>query len=365
MKEFLQKLICTDSTAAKGELAAAEVIADEFAKSDIDASIDTWESNRANVVAQIASGGRRGGLLFACHMDVVPAGDGKWQVAPFSGIEQDGKIYGRGSADMKGPIAAIVSAIRQLVDTCVELKGDITFLAAAGEETDSCGVKRFMRDRSSIGELVGVVVPEPTDFDIVTGHRGLLWLKVTTKGRTAHGSMPQLGINAIESMRVLLGALEEYKKRMPAGCSMSVNTIAGGKAVNVVPDMCSVEIDIRTPAGQRHLDIITEFENILAGLKRENSQFEAAVSVVRDVGPLEADNQSAFVKDFCLAVEIKETKTVGFCTDGPFLADLGVPIVIFGPGKSDLCHQPNEYIEMADLEKAVEYYKKIILKFLA
>lgn len=370
MKELLRKLIQAETTAEKGELAAAEIISDELGQSGIGCQIDSWGLNRANLTAQIKSGGQKGGLLFACHLDVVAPGQAGWRHPAFAAVESEGKIYGRGSVDMKGGIASVVTAIRQIVDSGVELEGDIIFVAAAGEETDSCGTERFIRGRSGrLPELAGVVIPEPTDFEVVTAHRGMLWLEVKTEGRAAHSSTPELGVNAIASMKILLAELDNYKIRfqphkMLGKCSMSVNTITGGKEINVVPDQCSIGIDIRTLPGQQFQEIISDFEKIFAKLKQQNSQFEASVSVMREVGALETDLSCDFVKDFCSAVKISETKAVGFTTDGPHFASLGAPVVIFGPGKPQLAHKPDEYIDIADVEKAVEHYKKIILKFL-
>jgi len=370
MKRFLRRLVEADTTAGKGELAAAEIISAELSQSGIDSTIDSWDSNRANLIARIKSAGHRRPLLFACHLDVVEPGHEGWESPPFEAVEREGRIYGRGSADMKGGIAAIVTAVRQLVDSGVKLAGDIILVAAAGEETDSCGAKRFIRDfGGKLPKLAGVILPEPTEFEVVTAHRGMLWLRVTTKGKAAHGSTPQLGINAIGSMKTVLAELENYKidvepHKLLGGCSMSINTISGGREINVVPDECSIGIDIRTLPGQNHQDIIDDFEKIFARLKGERQEFKAAVSVVREVAALQTDNNCDFVRDFCSVVGAGGTRAVGFTTDGPHFAPLGAPVVIFGPGESDVCHKPNEYIVFADVEKAVEYYKNIILKFL-
>ena len=371
MKELLRKLIQAESTPEKGELAVAEIISQELVRSGIDCQVDNWDRNRANLVAQIKSAGHRGTLLFACHLDVVPPGEASWKYPAFEGVESDGKIHGRGSADMKGGIVAILTSIRQIVEAGTKLEGDIILVAAAGEETDSCGAKRFISSyKDKLPPLAGVVIPEPTDFEIVTAHRGILWLKVTTKGKAAHGSTPQLGVNAITSMKAVLDELENYKivfepHELLDGCSMSINTISGGEAMNVVPDKCSMGIDIRTVPGQNHQDIIEDFQKIFAKLKQKNPQFDAEVSIVREVGAMETDSNCRFVKEFCSAVGISQTKAVGFTTDGPHFAALGAPVVIFGPGKSELCHKPDEYIEIGDIEKAAEYYKKIILRFLS
>jgi succinyl-diaminopimelate desuccinylase len=374
MKELLKKLIQAETTAEKGELAAAEVIADEFSRSGIDSRVDSWDQTRANVVACVKSAGRRAGLLFACHLDVVGPGEAAWDHPAFSPVESDGKIYGRGAVDMKGGTAAAVTAIRQVVESGVKLQGDIIFAAVAGEETDSAGAKRFVDDKGWLAELspkgfAGVVIPEPTDLEVVTAHRGILWLQITTKGKAAHSSTPQLGVNAIDSIRLFLNELENYEIKagpheLLGTCSMSVNTIAGGKAMNVVPDKCSSGIDFRTLPEQNHDEIIAGLQKMFAKLKAANEHFDADISVLRQVRPLETNRNSGFVKAFCSAVGTDETKAVGYTTDGPYFASLGGPVVIFGPGGPHLCHKPDEYINISDLEKAVEYYRNIILKFL-
>ena len=370
MKDMLRKLVQAESTIGRGELATAEIIAAELGRGGIDSRIDRWGSNRANIVARISSARRKAGLLFVCHLDVVGPGEGEWEYEPFSATESNGKIFGRGAADMKGGIAAAVAAIRETIDSGVKPEGDIIFAATAGEETDSCGVKKFIQDyKGQLPELAGVVIPEPTDFKIITSHRGLLWLNLVTRGKTAHGSTPQLGINAISSMRAVLNELENFKilcqpHELLGNCSMSVNTISGGNEINVVPDKCTIGIDIRTLPGQRHGELIGDFEKIFAGLKKRVPQFEAEIAVVRDVKPLETDSGCEFVKDFCSAVGISRTSAVGYTTDGPFFAESGTPVVVFGPGKPELCHKPDEYIDISDVEKAVEYYKKIIMEFL-
>jgi succinyl-diaminopimelate desuccinylase len=371
MKNLLKNLIQADSTVEKGELAAAKVIADELKRCGISCRIDKWDKNRANLIASLKSSRRRGAVLFACHLDVVPPGQIKWKTPPFAAVEKTGKIYGRGAVDMKGPIAAIVTAVRQIADSKTKLLGDVILFAAAGEETDSCGAKKFVEGfRNKPPKLVGVVITEPTDFEVVSAHRGLLWLQISTKGKAAHGSTPHLGINAINSMRLLLNELDNYKIKFKphellGRCSASINTITGGNAINIVPDKCTITMDIRTLPGQNHRQIIGDLRKIFAKLKRKDLVFDAEVSIIREVVAMETDNRCDFVRGFCSAVSVDETKAVGFTTDGPYFASLGVPVVIFGPGRPELCHKPDEYIEVSDLEKAVEHYKKIILSFLA
>ncbi len=367
LADLLKKLVRAESTPEKGELAAAKVVAEELAASGIESQIDTWDANRANVIAHIASGKDAPALLFACHLDVVPPGQTPWAHPPFSAFEADGRIHGRGSTDMKGGLAAIITAIRGLVDSGARLPADIILAAVAGEETDSCGATRFAsRYANRLPPLAGIILPEPTNFDVVTAHRGILWLCIATKGKTAHGSTPELGVNAIMMMKLVLDELEHYKipvspHPLLGGCSMSINTIEGGKAANVVPDHCSIAIDIRTLPAQDHKTIIAGFENILAGIKKDNSLFDADISIVRSVGALITDPQRDFVKRFCAVAGIECTKAVGYTTDGPHFALLGAPVIVFGPGDTSICHKPDEFIDLADVEQAVDYYTRVIM----
>jgi succinyl-diaminopimelate desuccinylase len=348
---------------------AAEVVATYFRRHGIDCLLDQWDGNRGNVIAHVKTAGERPALLFVCHLDVVGPGEEDWEHPPFGAVEERGKIYGRGTTDMKGGIATVAAAICEAVRAQTPLRGDIIFAATAGEETDSAGVLRFMQDRNGPPELAGIVVPEPTDFAVVTAHRGLFWLKITTKGKAVHSSMPERGVNAIGSMKRVLDELERYQVQaephpLLGKCSMSINTISGGEALNVVPDRCTLGVDIRTLPGQDHDAIRYDFENLLARLKTAVPQFDAELLVDRSAAAIETDPECEFVKTFCSAVEVDLTNVVGFTTDAPHLLPLGAPIVIYGPGNPRMCHQVDEYIEIADVKKGTDVFKQVIRTFL-
>ncbi|MFA5785036.1 MAG: M20/M25/M40 family metallo-hydrolase, partial [Phycisphaerae bacterium] len=228
MKDLLKSLIQAESTSAKGELAAAMVIHKHLLNHTIKAELASWDKTRANIVIHKKTKNERPALLFACHLDVVPTGEGQWRHPPFLAVEEDGRIFGRGSADMKGSIAALITAVEQFTSGENELKGDIIIAAVAGEETDSCGIKKFVSDyKDKLPALAGIIVAEPTGFEVITAHRGLLWLEIVTKGKTAHGSMPHLGVNAINSMRLFLDEFDKLdfsrQHKLLGGCSRSVN----------------------------------------------------------------------------------------------------------------------------------------------
>ncbi len=368
MKDLLKQLIRADSTPGKGEAMAAEVVATYFRRRGIDCRLDQWDGNRSNVVAHVQTTRERPALLFVCHRDVVGPGEEQWEHPPFGAVEEDGRIYGRGTTDMKGGIAAVVAAICEAARS-ESLRGDIVFAATAGEETDSMGVERFMQDRQWLPPLAGIVVPEPTDLAVVTAHRGLFWLKITTRGKAVHSSMPERGVNAIGSMKRVLDELERYHVEaephpLLGKCSMSVNTISGGEAMNVVPDRCTLGVDIRTLPGQDHETIRYDFERMLARLRTSVPQFDAELVIDRSTAAVETDPECEFVKQFCSAVGVDLTNVVGFTTDAPHLLPLGAPIVIYGPGKPSMCHQTDEYIEVEHLRTATELFTDVIRTFL-
>ncbi len=367
MKELLQKLIRCAPTAENGELQISQVLKSYFADAGIDAQIDCWDGKHANLTAVVKGSGEIPGLLFGGHSDVVPVGQEAWTYPPFEAVEADGKIHGRGAVDMLSGLAASAAAVAAIKKKGIRLKGDCIFSATAAEETDSCGIKKFLRSTAkTLGALSGIIVPEPTAMQPIRAHRGILWLSIETAGKTAHGSMPHLGINAIDKMRRFLNALQDYRIAYPAHpllgqCCLSVNTIAGGQAANIVPDSCTIRMDIRTLPGQEHTAIMQDMERLFEQIRRQDKDFAATLSVVRSVPALETAADDPFVRSVCRIMNIDQAGAVGFTTDGPWFATLGVPVMLLGPGQPAMCHKPNEYIEIESLRQAEEVYRNIIL----
>lgn len=369
MKELLKHLIQSAPTLENGELKAAEVLADFFDQRGIEVSLERWGLARANVVASVGSDDDESPtLLFGAHLDVVPASKEHWQTDPFCPVEKDGRVIGRGAVDMLGGLCA---AAATMVDLSRQpLNGRVIFAATAGEETDSCGVERFVEQfKSQIKKPLGVIITEPTGMKILRAHRGILWLKVQTFGKTAHGSTPQAGINAILKMNALVNRLESWEiphqpHPLLGGCSMSINRIVGGSATNIVPDNCLVEIDIRTLPGQDHSEIIDNLQDLCGNLGKTDPDFKTQISVIRAVDALETPAEIPFVKAVCQAIGIAETQAAGFTTDGPSFENLNAPVLIFGPGDGSLCHKPDEFIEIDAMEQARQMYKAIACEIL-
>ncbi|AQQ08860.1 Acetylornithine deacetylase [Sedimentisphaera cyanobacteriorum] len=357
MKELLKNLIEANSTADKGETESAEVLADFFGKRNIDCEIDKWDGSRTNITARIKGKKSGGGILIAGHLDVVPALKSSWHSPPFTLREENGKLFGRGAADMKGPLAASAAAIAEIAENKIA-KRDIIFTATAGEETNSCGILRFAEKEKQLkGRLRGIFVPEPTDMKLVTAHKGLLWLKITTSGKTAHGSIPHEGENAVVKMAEAVGRLSgikfaEQTHPLLGGSTISINKINGGSAANVVPDECRIWADIRLLPGQSRDSAMEEISRLLEGIsfKTETERY---------VDAFETDSDDDFVKDLEQLAQCKP-QPIFFTTDAPYLKQLSESIAVIGPGRPDMCHKPDESITEEELNKGREFYKKAL-----
>lgn len=370
MIELLKNLIRADSTLPKGESAVAAVLAEYFRAGGIEALIDVWDTNRANLIVHLRGSGQKPALLFGSHLDVVPPGESPWQSPPFEPTERDGRLYGRGAADMKAGIAAAAAAIVEVAREGGKLQGDLILAATAGEETDSSGAHRFVeREGPTLPKLTGVVITEPTGFHLVCAHRGLAWIEITAFGKTAHASMPHLGINAITQMQSLMYRLRDFLPThtpdpILGGPTLSVNQISGGKAPNVIPDQCTITLDTRVVPGQTADGIVAELEGIFQQLAAADPHFRAEAKVARFSPPMRTDPKCDFVRRVQWAVEARETVAVRYTTDGPYFAQLGAPVVIFGPGDSEVCHKPDESVALAALDTGKKHFKSIIREFL-
>lgn len=362
---LLRELIAAAPTAANGELAAAEVLANFLRRHGVDVQLDVWDARRANLVAALQTGSRRTAPLWlAGHLDVVPADGDSWRSNPFAPTLRAGKLFGRGATDMLGPLAAAAAALVEAARAPKRLSRDIVLIATAGEETDSCGAKRFMASwRQWSKKPQGIIVPEPTGLKVVYAHRGIVWLRLTTLGKSAHGSMPHLGINAILKMNRLIARLAEtvppHRPHPVLGnCSISLNRISGGSGVNIVPDQCHLDMDIRILPGQTDKQVIAFVQSLCRQVAKTDRQLKTAVSLLRYCPPLWTQPDTPFIKSVCHLLRQRHPIAVRFTTDAPYFAALA-PAVILGPGDSTICHQRDEAIALADLRNGVAIYRTL------
>jgi succinyl-diaminopimelate desuccinylase len=373
--KFCQEIVRIKSVNPPGdELQAAEYVASSLKKIGLEVEVIKHSPTRASVLARLKSSRKKPALLYNGHLDTVPVGSEKWIHEPFEGILSEGKIWGRGSADMKGGLAVLMVAAKALVDARVPLQGDLIVTATAGEEVDSLGAVA-VAGRRDLGPIQAVVIPEPSYNDVFIAEKGAFWLELTTQGKTAHGSMPEQGRNAIMMMVALLNELEKltflYKEHpLLGGFSKSINTISGGVKTNVVPDSCVVTVDMRTVPGQDHRAILKQVEDLIADLSRRIADFKASVRVANDRAPVETSPDDPIVQNFYdvvaeVAGERPVPKGVRYYTDAvAFVPVLKIPMVICGPGDAKLAHQPNEHVEISKLVQAARIYTLAAAKLL-
>jgi succinyl-diaminopimelate desuccinylase len=372
---FCQELVRIKSVNPPGdELAIAEVVASFLKKAGLEVDLVKHTPTRASVLARLKGSGQKPSLLYNGHLDTVPVGTEKWIHDPYGAEIVEGKIWGLGSSDMKGGVAVLMVAAKALSKARLPLRGDLIIAATAGEEEDSLGANALAAQRD-LGPVQAVVIPEPSSNDIYVAEKGALWLELATHGKTSHGSMPEMGRNAITMMVTLIKELGKinipYKEHpLLGGFTQSVNTITGGVKTNVVPDHCVVTVDMRTVPGQDHQAILRQVEDLMAALRQRIPDFNATARITNDRPPLETSPNEPVVQSFLDVVaevtgERPVLKGVRYYTDAvAFVPVLKAPMIICGPGKAKLAHQPNEYVEVSKLIEAAKIYTLAAAKLL-
>jgi acetylornithine deacetylase/succinyl-diaminopimelate desuccinylase family protein len=352
---------------------AAEVAGGILA--DLDASPETIRgtAGRPSVVARLGSGGRPR-LAWNGHLDVVPAGDaGAWAHPPFGADVVDGRLIGRGAADMKGPIASALAALAALRRSGVDLAGSVDVHLAADEELAGLHGTRVLWERGLLDQDAGIV-GEPSDLRIGLAERGGAWITAVAHGTAAHGSTPHLGVNAITSMARLLLRLEEVlpDREHPLVGRPTVNAalVTGGTAPNVVPDRCEVDIDRRVIPGETSPDeVLAPFLRLGEDLRREHPEVDLEFRLREWTDAAETPPATAIAELCREAVRATTGRTpedAGFTgiTDARFyLNEARIPTVILGPGSLRVAHTVDEWVAVEDLVAAARIYARAFVGF--
>lgn len=352
------------------EKPGAELLVKELESRGFRPELREVAPNRANVVARLTGTGEAPALLFNGHIDVVPPGAIAWKHEPFGAQIEDGKMYGRGSADMKSGLAAMLIAMDALARSGRKLKGDLVFSAVCDEEIGVTGSVALVEDGVLDG-VGAVVIGEPTGFNAYIAQKGTFWIELETYGKTAHGSMPHMGRNAIIDMQALLSEvlaipLREGPDPSLGRTTLNVGTIHGGVGPNVVPDSCRASLDFRLPAGISQESMM---EELAAAVRRAQARLPGLQADIRNTGSRQSAATSPTNAIVAAAIaacrnvlgrEIAPAPTPGYATDASALcSDPPVPFVIIGPGRQELAHKPDEYVELDDYLTSITVYAEI------
>ncbi len=323
-----------------------------------------FAEGRTSLVAEIGGADGKPPICFTGHIDIVPLGAKPWSHDPFAGETDGDRLYGRGSTDMKSGIGAFVCAAIELAPELARGPG-LALVITAGEEIGCEGAK-YLADHRLLGRAGAIVVAEPTGNYPYVGHKGLAWFEVETFGVTAHGSMPEVGDNAIVKMARVIGDLEGFRFPVDAHGVMgkptlNVGTIRGGLNTNSVPDEARITVDTRTVPGIDHAHLCGLIEQLVAPRGAKVRKIVDTPSLYTEPG----DEWVQRVFEACtpyLDGERPAPRTITFSTDG---ADLkrgygGPPAVILGPGEPKLAHQTDEWCSLTRIEQSTELFRTLM-----
>jgi succinyl-diaminopimelate desuccinylase len=321
-----------------------------------------YEHSRTSVIARAGGTRKDKPLCLTGHLDVVPLGARAWTRDPFKGETDGDKLYGRGSSDMKAGVAAMLLAAKAVSKKLQGTPG-IVLVLTAGEEAGCIGSKHLARTQL-LGKAGAMVVGEPTSNYPFVGHKGSLKFHARFRGVAAHGSMPQLGVNAIYKAARAIPKLEAFDfqaqaHRVMGGPTLNVGTIEGGSSVNAVPDAAAIGVDIRTVPGMDHQLLLKRLRILLGE--------ESDIEVFSDLSPVWTEPEQEWVQrvfEICKSYlgEPPEARTAPYMTDAANLLKVyaGAPTVVLGPGEAALAHQTDEYCSMERIRQSVAIYEALI-----
>ena len=357
---------------APGEAEAARLLGGVLAGWGFDVQVRDAAHARPNVVARLGRGERGAGtLMLNGHLDVV--GTEGMTHAPFDAEERDGRLYGRGSADMKGGVAAMCAAAAR-AHAAGRVRGTVLVAAVADEEFESVGTRALVADLAARGERVdAAIVTEPTRLAIMPAHRGFAWYTVTVHGRAAHGSRYDLGVDAIRHAGLLLAELdlldeEELPRRAAHALlgrgSLHASLIEGGIGLTTYPDRCVLRLERRTIPGESAAGAQAELEAACERVRARRRSFDARVALDFAQPPSDVPAEAPLVRAVAAALgaagEPAPIAGMSAWTDAALLNEAGIPAICFGPGDIALAHAAEEWIPVDEIERAVRVLEGVV-----
>jgi acetylornithine deacetylase len=342
-----------------GEAAIAAVVAERLREMGAEVEVLEHAPGRCSVVGRFRGAGGGRSLMLNAHLDTVGVAG---MDAPFSGEIRAGRLYGRGAYDMKGSLAACLATARTLRECGSPLRGDLLVAAVADEENASVGTAAV----AARYPVDAAIVAEPTALRLCAAHKGFAWVEVETRGRAAHGSRPDLGVDANLPMGRVLAALEELERELRTrpphpllgAPSLHAATVQGGSGPSTYAERCRLLVERRTVPGESGASVMEEVEALLERLRRTDASLEVSARLLLAREPFEAQPGS----DIGAAVEraaagvlgaTPERVGEGFWMDAALLAAAGADTAVIGPDGAG-AHAAEEWVDLASLEQLVE-----------
>ena len=326
----------------------------------------TEQPHKANLIATLGSG--PGGLVLSGHTDTVPFNEERWDVNPLGLTEQDNKLFGLGSTDMKGFFPIAIEAAKAFLDK--PLKEPLIILATADEESSMDGARELAAQGAPKARFA--VIGEPTDLKPIRMHKGMMMNAITVEGRAGHSSDPSLGNNAMEAMHIVMADLLSFRAELQqrynnplfevAVPTLNLGCIHGGDNPNRICGQCELHFDLRALPGMNNADVTNEITQRITPLAKQLKVNISLRSLITPLAPFEQSADSELVK---AAEQLTghSSESVAFATEGPLLQQLGMQTIVMGPGSIDQAHQPNEYMALNQVQPAVDLLKQLIGRF--
>ena len=364
-RDLLAALIAFDTTSRESNLQLIEFVRDYMARLDIPCElIFNDERSKANLFATLGPDDRPG-IVLSGHTDVVPVDAQPWTVAPFELSERDGKLYGRGSADMKGYIACVLAAVPALL--AAPLRMPVHIALSYDEEVGCLGVRSLLAElEQRPHKPLLCIIGEPTELKPVLGHKGKLAMRCDVHGAACHSAYAPQGVNAIEYAAQLIGELGRIGSHLrapdlhdlrfdPPFSTVQTGVISGGKALNIVPADCRFDFEVRAlptldPREVAHQLKQYAEQQLLPKMRAINETSNIRFSELSAYPGLATDPQSLaaqLIAQFCGSSAFS---TVAFGTEGGLFDAIGIPTVICGPGSMDQGHKPDEFVSLEQLQ---------------
>ena len=328
---------------------------------------------RSNVFATIGPH-VDGGVLFDGHTDVVPVAGQKWSTDPFQLTQIDDRLYGRGSVDMKGFLACMLASVPMFKKA--NLKKPIHLAFSFDEETGGFGMPVLL-DSMALNDFQPsvVIVGEPTEMKIITGHKGSYEMRTEISGYEVHSSNPLLGVNAISIAMKLISKIEEIgllraanpidgSPYDPPFATFNVGIIEGGAASNATAGWCNFDWEYRPMPGEDGSKTILEIEKfaneeLLPKMKNVSAEADIKIITQAPVGGLDDRNSSEATAFITAVTGLNSTGVVSFGTDAGYFSDKGYSTVVFGPGSINRAHKSDEYVKVSELEQGLDFFEKV------
>jgi len=372
--EWIQRLVAFDTTSSKSNLALIEDVETYLHGLNVETfRVTNDDATKSNLYAVVGPN-VEGGVVLSGHTDVVPVEGQDWTTDPWTVIEKDGKLFGRGVADMKSFSAIALSLVPEML--AAGLKRPIILALSYDEEIGCLGAPRMISEiADKVAMPSAVIVGEPTSMKVIDGHKGIAAFRVTVTGYTTHSSQTGRGVSAVEAAAKLITkiadmrtakavAADEASPFDPPYSTMTVNVVRGGTQLNIMAAEASFDWDLRTIPGEAQQDIIDEFTDFARGVEAEMRAKASGCRVVIEqmtnapaLGP--ADHNPA--ADLAKAITgHNTTDVVAYAAEAGKFQEAGFPVVICGPGSIDQAHQVDEFITLDQITEGTKFIRRLI-----